>query len=280
LAKTKRVVFVEGKDFQILGRLARKLGLHAVANRSHFAVIPVEGFNPQKVKDFSSGMEITLGTELVKCVIFDRDFRSTDEAEEIMRELKTFCWHAIVHDRKEIENFLLYPAPIARAISARLTEQGIIASSQAISAAEVQDLLMGLAEPMKNRVQAQLVAANNLFERKRHPKLHATNASEKVMDEFDRAWATFGTRMKLVPGKEMFSAFNQHLQATYRCSITAGAIANTFRPAELSADIVQLLNKLEELRTATTAADSASDGENPEPEGIQMSLPVLGGAQA
>jgi hypothetical protein len=238
LAKTKRVVFVEGKDFQILGRLARRIGLHAVANRSHFAVIPVEGFNPQKVKDFSSGMEMTLGTELLKCVVFDRDFRPIDECDEITGELKTFCWHAVLHDRKEIENFLLYPAPIARAITARLTEQGVMSTSQAIAASEVQDLLMNLAEPMKNKVQAQLVAANQLFERKRQPRLHGSSTAEKIMDEFDEAWGTFASRMKLVAGKEMLSALNQHLQGAYRCSVTAGAIANAFRPNELAPDVV------------------------------------------
>src|SRR6476646_9168381 len=64
LAKTRRVVFVEGKDFQILSRFARRLGLEGVANLSDFAVIPVHGFNPQKVKDFASGMEATLGAKL------------------------------------------------------------------------------------------------------------------------------------------------------------------------------------------------------------------------
>ena len=43
LAKTRRALFVEGKDFQILGRFARKLGADAVANRRDFAVVPVEG---------------------------------------------------------------------------------------------------------------------------------------------------------------------------------------------------------------------------------------------
>jgi len=51
LAKTKRAVFVEGKDFQILAKLARKLGVTRVANRSDFAVIPVDGFNPERVRN-------------------------------------------------------------------------------------------------------------------------------------------------------------------------------------------------------------------------------------
>ena len=73
IAKTRRVVFVEGKDFQLFSRFARRLSLKDVANRSEFAVVPVEGYNPQKVKDFSAGMEATLGCQLLKAAIFDRD---------------------------------------------------------------------------------------------------------------------------------------------------------------------------------------------------------------
>ena len=42
LAKTKRAVFVEGKDFQILSHFARLAGFNKTANRSDFAVIPFE----------------------------------------------------------------------------------------------------------------------------------------------------------------------------------------------------------------------------------------------
>ncbi|MFO1103286.1 MAG: hypothetical protein U1E20_10325 [Methylocystis sp.] len=59
MAKTKRALFVEGKDFQILGKLARKIGDHDVGNRRNFAVVPVEGFNPERIKNLKAGMETT-----------------------------------------------------------------------------------------------------------------------------------------------------------------------------------------------------------------------------
>jgi len=51
LAKTRRAVFVEGKDFQILGKFARILAHSRISNRSDFAVIPVEGFNPERIRN-------------------------------------------------------------------------------------------------------------------------------------------------------------------------------------------------------------------------------------
>jgi uncharacterized protein (DUF2344 family) len=47
LAKTRRVVFVEGLDFQFLSPLARVRGMQRLANRSDFAVVQTEGFNPK-----------------------------------------------------------------------------------------------------------------------------------------------------------------------------------------------------------------------------------------
>ncbi len=40
LAKTKKALFVEGKDFQILGKFSRKMGNAEIGNRRKFAVMP------------------------------------------------------------------------------------------------------------------------------------------------------------------------------------------------------------------------------------------------
>ena len=48
LAKSRRVLFVEGKDFKLLSIFSRKIGKRALANQSDFAVIPVrEGSIPR-----------------------------------------------------------------------------------------------------------------------------------------------------------------------------------------------------------------------------------------
>ena len=123
LAKTKRVLFVEGKDFQILSQFARKLSKNQVATRSEFAVVPLDGFNPGKIKDLVHGIEITLGTKILVGAIFDRDYRSDTECKKVIADLRKHCTFAHIHERKELENFLLYPEAITRAIEARRLEQ-------------------------------------------------------------------------------------------------------------------------------------------------------------
>jgi hypothetical protein len=91
LAKTRRVVFLEGKDFQILSKFARKLGNSDVALRRDFAVVPVDGFNPDRMRHLKSGMEETLGAKIIATAILDRDYRSERECEAIAASCGDFC---------------------------------------------------------------------------------------------------------------------------------------------------------------------------------------------
>ena len=248
LAKTRRVVFVEGKDFQIFSRFARRLGLEAVANRADFAVVPVEGFNPQKVKDFASGMEATLGAKLLKVTIFDRDYRCDAEVAKITADLERFCRHAVVHECKELENFLLQPLPIERAIKKRVKARQQIDPSSPSFSEDISALLMQLADGLKNPVQARIVASRQQFERDSKSGLHAVSISEAAMNEFDKKWESVENRMKIVPGKEVFSALNAHLQSKYKIALSPISVVESFQRDEISPQIADLLRKLDEIR--------------------------------
>ena len=107
----------------MLSIFSRKIGRRALANQSDFAVIPVRGFNPARVLDLSEGIEATLGVKVLKAVIFDRDFRSDEEVERHIKELRKFASFAHIHECKEIENYLLVPGAIQRAIEKKTLEK-------------------------------------------------------------------------------------------------------------------------------------------------------------
>lgn len=123
LAKTRRAVFVEGKDFQIFGKFAQKLNYTRVGNRSEFAVIPVEGFNPERARNLKRGIETTLGGKIAAAVILDRDYRSQAECDSISQACEECCNLVRIHARKEVENFLLVPEAIDRAAERRVEDQ-------------------------------------------------------------------------------------------------------------------------------------------------------------
>ena len=123
IAKSRRVLFVEGNDFKLLAAFSRKMGNRAVANQSDFAIIPVDGFNPSRTRDFSQGIETTLGVRVLKAVILDRDYRSDEEVEEHIRDLRTFASLAHIHECKEIENYVLIPSAIQRSLTRKAREK-------------------------------------------------------------------------------------------------------------------------------------------------------------
>jgi hypothetical protein len=248
LAKTRRAVFVEGKDFQVFSRFARKLGLEQVANRSDFAVIPVEGFNPGKVRDFTHGMETTLGTQVISVVVFDRDYRSMDECKSELAQLKRHCHTARIHNRKELENFLLAPVPLRRAIERRLSERNKRTGEESVFSEDVATLLAQLTDPMRHKVEAKYLARRRQFEKCRRTGLDDSTIEETLLREFDQVWNDKAQRFLVVPGKDTLSALNAFLQKKYGITLSLALIVDSFRKDEVPEEMVELLNAIEALR--------------------------------
>ena len=83
VAKTRRALFVEGKDFQLLSAFAETAGYPTVANRAQFAVLPANGFNPARVGDVADGIEAAVGSKILRAAVFDRDYRCDAEVEAV-----------------------------------------------------------------------------------------------------------------------------------------------------------------------------------------------------
>jgi hypothetical protein len=248
LAKSRRAVFVEGRDFQILGAFARKLGKQAVATRADFAVVPVDGYNPQKVSDLSKGMELTLGGSLLKAVIFDRDYRSHEEVSGTEAELLKFAILAHIHERKELENYLLESSAIQRALSNQIAEHNR-RTGESISCDEnIQVRLQNLSEPMKHKVSAQLQTRRTAFERARSPGLDPATITQRLLDEFEGIWSDWEQRRNVLPGKELLAALNRYLQEQYKVTLTPAAIIGAMQAEEVPEDMRNLIEELDHFR--------------------------------
>jgi predicted ATP-dependent endonuclease of OLD family len=248
IAKSKRVVFVEGKDFQILSGFARKLGKNQVANRSDFAVVPTEGFNAHKVLDFSHGIELTLGTKIAKAIIFDRDYRSNDAVRDTLNELRKVADYVQIHGRKEIENYLLVPVALKKAIDRRLEDRRKRTTDIIKFEEDLPSLLQDLSAPLKSKIAGQYLAKRSEYEHLKFPHLDQATINAKVMEEFDQLWQNLEARMMLVPGKEMLSILNQYIQKKYQISLSLGLIIASFKREEVPKDIVEVIEKLDEFR--------------------------------
>ena len=250
LAKSRRVLFVEGKDFKLVSAFARKAGNHPVANQSDFAIIPVNGYNPRRIKDLSSGIEATLGVKVLKAIILDRDFRSDEEVEQHLRYFRTFAFLAHIHKCKEIENYLLVPSAIQRLLDRRAKERAIRSGFPVKRCGDVEEMLFALTDSMKSKIMAQFISKREIYLRKANPKLDAATINEKTLENFDTIWRSLDGRLRIVPGKDFLAALNRKLQDRCSVTVTASMIVRVMRKGEIPESMFSLLSKLDDFRKA------------------------------
>ncbi|MGV8080109.1 MAG: ATP-dependent endonuclease [Syntrophales bacterium] len=245
LARSKRVVYVEGKDFQIMARFATKLGIRSVALRSNFAVVPTEGFNPLKAKTFTDGVKATLASKILVAVIFDRDYRSDSEVENELSDLNQFCDYAHIHAKKEIENFLLVPEALERAIVQRIEEHNKRTGSSTIFTNDVEKILNDITEEMKYDVQAQYLKRQLPYTKSVNRSLDDSTVTSDLLSAFDRKWIDLRQRLDIVPGKEVLSRFNLNLQTSYGVTVTPNLIIGAMNEQDISPEIKKIIEDLD-----------------------------------
>jgi hypothetical protein len=244
LAKTLRALFVEGNDFQILSRFARKLGFTEVGNRSEFAVIPVEGFNPERIRNLKKGMETTLGGKISTAAVLDRDYRSDAECAAITSACEEFCDVIQIHGRKEIENFLLLPNIIDKAATKKV-EDSAKRSGQALSFTScAMEILDSIADEKKTYVTSQYLAKRRHFEKSISPGTDEATANEAALGEFETRWNEECTRFDMIPGKDALSSLNQELQGQYGVSVTPTSIIDAMRRTDVPEEMKLLIKQL------------------------------------
>lgn len=253
LSKTRRVVFVEGGDFGILGAFARKMGKNSIANQSGFAVVPAYGFNPARVRDFSDGMEQSLGYSVQRAVIFDRDYRLDDEIEKIRNELSKFCQLQRIHKRKELENFLLVPDAIARCVKAKLQDR-IKRGAKAIEFKEnIELIISNLIEDMKGEIFGQFSA--KVIDQMRADSKHLDSATlqAQALKMFELQWNDSNCRISMAPGKKILARLNEMFQKTFSINVSSRGIVAAMTVDEIPLEMRELILALETFCSSSTS---------------------------
>ena len=244
LAKTKRVLFVEGHDTQILCVFARVLGFHRVANRSDFAVMMMEGFNPARAIDLAEGIDAAVGSRVLRSVVLDRDYRTQEEIDAVLKRLERSGFASHVHARKEIENYLLNSAAIGRAVGARLKEQAQRTGRPELPVPDIDAILALALDETRQRLFGQLQARAVDYARDIKSGVDNATVMGQVLVELETKWASPEGRCALAPGKEVFARLNAELQKIVKVSVSALQVAAAFRAEETPADLKALIESI------------------------------------
>jgi energy-coupling factor transporter ATP-binding protein EcfA2 len=254
LARSRRVLFVEGvDDFRLLRRFARRLGLQELASGAGIVPLPSGGFGSwSRVTTLAAGIAEALGSSLSIAAIYDRDYYSIEHIKEVVEALSKNLTLARVHARKEIENYLLIPSALGRALDRILTERDALQEVSPRTRADIESLLIAITDPMRDEVMSQLVA-------KRSEKLKPTgrdpaNIMKETIADFNKKWDELATRLTIVPGKEVLRTLRAHLQEHHGVSLTDARIVDAIHRDEIPEDLKDLLRSVDAFRTSALDA--------------------------
>jgi hypothetical protein len=240
LARTRRVLFVEGDDFKTIRQFARVVGFAQLGAGIGLTPYPLGGFPvPDSIRELSKGIEGAVAEPVAFAGVFDRDYRPDDEIDQVEDELRVRLCIAHVWYRKELENYLLVPSVLDRAIKAESMRRGLHAAPTAAS------LLAKVTGAFKDEVEAKYVGGYVRAARK-HDDVSTRHADG--MRDFRRRWRRLDTRLGIVPGKRTLSALLDSIQTEVGISLTRTSILNAFTPADISLEMKTLLTQLESFR--------------------------------
>ena len=116
LARTASALLVEGDDFAVLRAIARILGLPGLATGASIAPMPLDGFPTVERLRAVSKARKAIGPKAFLAACFDRDNRCDEELDYLRAEFAKWTDHVHILRQHEIENYLLAPEVVDRAI--------------------------------------------------------------------------------------------------------------------------------------------------------------------
>lgn len=252
LARNRRVLFVEGdNDFRLLRRFARKLGMHELS--AGLGITPLEsgGFGSwQRITTLAAGIADTLGTSLTIGAVYDRDFFCHEEISHVTDTLSKHLTLAHVHERKEIENYLLVPAALDRAIERAVNDRVTRTGVRSRTIPKALEIIKELSDPLKDEVQSQIIARRTNFLRGTGKDI--ADITRETLAWFSPRWDDMNLRLTMLPGKVVLRMFREYIQRLIEVSLTDAKIVEAMHKDEVPDDLQRLLTNMERYRKTNT----------------------------
>jgi predicted ATP-dependent endonuclease of OLD family len=245
LAKTRKILFVEGiGDYKILRRFAKLLGLDELATGSNLTQLESGGFTSwERVKALSWGIKKTLNTDISIGTIYDRDFWCESQIKSIQASLEEDISFAHIHNRKEMENYLLVPEVLSRVLEKSILDKEKRTGLESTKSESITDLLEKITSKNKTYTLSQYMSKYRDFNKKTG-KDNATLDSE-VLTWFDSKWNSLSSRMEIVSGKDVLRELRALVGEMWGITLTDYKIIDEFKTEEIPMDIKTLLSRLE-----------------------------------
>jgi len=243
LTKGRKILFLEGDDYRLLRRFASQFGFTNLADDVIITVVPIGGFSQkQRIQDTAWAFEKILKAEISIAAVLDRDFRCNEEIAELVKDGRSTVPHFHILNAKELENFLLVPTAISKAVEHRLKDRGISSDSSHLNA-QIQDMLEAIMADQKADVLGQYVSNRVRYFATRSAKDASTVVKEAIQN-LEADWGNPNRRIMICPGKKLFATLNGQIQKRLGVSITSTQVIKHLAPADVS-DLKDVLSDLD-----------------------------------
>jgi hypothetical protein len=243
LAQGKKILFVEGDDIKLLRRFARKLGLRALQEQNSFVGFPLRGFsNSGRIENVAWTFANILRSSIGIAAVFDRDYRCDADVESFVAQMRSVALRTYVLGKKEIENYLLAPTALRRAVNAQISRREDTVKPPVVDQERIDAILMRVTEEIVTDVKSQYFG----FRRRFYKSLDESTVFKECEIWFGERWATLTGRLQICPGKAVLAAFNRAVSDEYRVSLTHAQIVDALHVAEIDIGLRDLLGQLEE----------------------------------
>jgi hypothetical protein len=118
---------------------------------------------------------------------------------------------------------------------------------------DLTDLLREITDPLKDDIQAQLMARR--WEHLRGGRQDLADVNRETMRRFGRAWDDLSLRLEIVPGKEVLAQLRGRVQTLYGVSLTDNRIIDAIRREEVPDDLAALVAALDGFRRRTVRGE-------------------------
>ena len=219
--RARTVVFVEGDDMSIIRELAKTVGASDLARENNCAVIEIKGFsNWVQVEPFKWFVSDFLDGSVDVYVLLDRDYRADADVAKVWSALEAVGVHPHVWERKELENYLLDPAALARVSNSSLS--CISSQLESITDDMTEDVLGQFAEQ-------RIFNASN---RKNLARIFSETNAELRPLAADPVW-----RLHRYPAKAILNNLNKTLQQAGHKTVSTKNLARRMRQSEIPAEM-------------------------------------------
>jgi hypothetical protein len=236
LWSAKRFVIVEGKDLRLLQTLQNVVDPRATVAIDALPNGSLGGWgNWQYALGSSFVLQNSEGLDIRTYCILDSDYHCPAQLLELRERFADRHVELHVWERKELENYLLVPSAICRAVVSRAAKRTTPPDTNEV-AAKLDEIAASLEDDLLDGVAQEFLASDR--------RIGVSGANQRARAFIREKRARCGV-IGMVSAKEVFRRLFGWLQQEFGVSLTIGFVAQGLTPQELPDEVTRVLSAIE-----------------------------------